>query len=283
LAAERSKEDIEYVHQLRVTALRARVAARMFADLLPKRQVRWMKKWLRALRHAAGDARDLDVLGLRLGNPVDGDGGSGLEALLEQVAACRCKAQKPLVAACEKVRLKGFKKRSRRLAEAASWQQEPPEPTFAEAARATLTPLVEAFLSAAAADLADVESLHQMRLSGKRVRYAMELLAGAFGDSFRGELFATFEEIQEKLGTINDHASAIAMFQEWSERADSEGSRAKLAGRIAREEQQLDANCREFRSWWTTARAAALAERFAVVLRSPELRPSPDEPPGVEG
>ena len=62
-----------------------------------------------------------------------------------------------------------------------------------------------------AADLSDVANLHQMRISGKRVRYAMELLAGAFDDSFRTELYPIYAEVQELLGTINDHATAITM------------------------------------------------------------------------
>lgn len=96
-----------------------------------------------------------------------------------------------------------------------------------------LAPLVDTFLETAKADLSDVESLHRMRLAGKRVRYAMELLAGAFDDSFRGELFVAFEEIQERLGTINDHVTAIKIFRGWLERAEDDGSQGELAERIA--------------------------------------------------
>jgi CHAD domain-containing protein len=55
-----------------------------------------------------------------------------------------------------------------------------------------------------------------MRICGKRVRYAMELLAGALDHSFRRELYPTFAEVQEKLGTINDHATAIARYRDCS-------------------------------------------------------------------
>ena len=67
-----------------------------------------------------------------------------------------------------------------------------------------------------------------MRISGKQVRYTMELLAGAFDESFRRELYVIFAEVQEMLGTINDHASAVTMFHEWRERADNNGSQAAL-------------------------------------------------------
>ncbi len=228
-----------------------------------------MKKMLRGLRRAAGDARDLDVLGQRLRTTAEETGDSTLGTLAEQAAACRCKVQKPLVSACEKAKRKRFKKRSRALAKTVSWRCEPPEPTFGDAARTTLAPLVCQFLRAAGVDLSDVESFHRMRTAGKRVRYAMELLSGAFDDSFRGELLAAFEEIQERLGTINDRAAAVTMFREWLERADDDESRAQLAELVAKEAQQLDAHCQEFRNWWTAARAEALAQRFATVLRVP--------------
>ena len=112
-----------------------------------------------------------------------------------------------------------------------------------------LAPFVNEFFSAAQADLTDIEALHQMRIAGKQVRYAMELLAGAFDRSFRGELYATFAEVQQKLGTINDHATAIVMFNQWIERVDYNGSRAELAELIANEKKQLDAKCQQFREW----------------------------------
>ena len=106
-----------------------------------------------------------------------------------------------------------------------------------------------------------------MRIAGKQVRYAMELLAGAFEESFRHELYVTFAKVQEKLGAINDHATAITMFNAWHERGDHNGSRAELAELIASERTQLRAECQEFRNWWTTERAGELVERFATLLQ----------------
>jgi CHAD domain-containing protein len=253
------------------------VAFRVFADSLPKDERRWMKKRLRSLRQAASDARDLDVLGKRLEKAAEETASSRLRPLVERIVAYRRRAQKPLVTAYAKAKRKGFKKRSRALVKTISWQREEPEPTFRDAARTTLAPLVDKFLRAAQADLSDVETLHQMRIAGKRVRYAMELLSGAFDESSRGEFFAAFEEIQDKLGAINDLATAIALFKEWIERPDDDESRGELAELVAQEQGQLDAKCQEFFSWWTAARAEALELRFATVLRLPP--PSPPREP----
>jgi CHAD domain-containing protein len=271
LAAKKHEEDIEYVHQLRVATRRARVGLQIFADLLPKRETRWMRKMLRELRQAAGEARDLDVLAGRLQNVAKEEKGSHLGAVVKRVDARRRKAQKPLVAAHKSAKRKGYKARSNALANAVDWQRDQREPTFAKAARTTLAPLVDEFFAAANADLSVIESLHQMRIAGKQVRYAMEVLAGAFDDSFRSKFYVTFEVVQEKLGTINDHATAITMFNEWYEWADDNGGRAELAKLTASEEKQLDARCQEFRDWWTSERATELRRHFDIVL---QLSPS---------
>ncbi len=267
LAAKRWKDDIEYVHQLRVATRRARAALQIFADLVPKREARRMNKRLRELRQAAGNARDLDVLGKRLGQIAEQKEGSHLGPIVEQIAARRRKAQKPLANTYKKAKRKRFKGRSRALLRAVQWQRQEREATLAEAAQATLAPLVDEFFTASRADLSGIEVLHQMRISGKQVRYAMELLAGAFDESFRRNLYATVEEVQEKLGTINDHATAITMFNGWFERADYNGSRAELGELIAQEEKQLNAKCQEFRDSWTAERSTELGQHFATVLR----------------
>lgn len=97
----------------------------------------------------------------------------------------------------------------------------------------------------------------------------MELLAGAFEDPFRGEPYEVFEEVQEKVGTVNDHATAIATLKEWYERAKDEQAREELAKLIAEEEEQLDAKHQAFLRWWTPDRTANLKQRFASVLQTP--------------
>src|SRR5690606_30232377 len=65
-AAQFPEADIEYVHQLRVSTRKAAAALKLFRDLLPKKRTRRLKAMLKAIRKAAGDARDLDVLIARL-------------------------------------------------------------------------------------------------------------------------------------------------------------------------------------------------------------------------
>lgn len=265
-AAKQYQEEIEYVHQLRVGSRRARAALRIFGEMLPNSEARWIKKRLQELRRAAGDARDLDVLGARLAKISQERNDKRLEVVIEKIEARRKKVQKPLVLAYRKAKRKGFKERAYKLDKLVGWQGEGPEPTFAEGARRQLAPLVDEFFEAAEADFSDLNALHQMRIAGKRVRYAMELLAGAFEPSFRQELYPTFEEIQDKLGEINDHASAVPTLNEWFELSKSKKARAALAELSAEEEKQLEAKRQEFCQWWTSERESTLRTAFESYL-----------------
>lgn len=266
LAAKRWEDDIEYTHQLRVATRRARAALHIFADLLPPRDARWMKQRLRELRSAAGDARDLDSLEERLQKIADEAERNQLDPVLKLIRSRRRKAQKPLIAAYQKSKRKGFKKRLRSLVKAVRWRLQEQEPTFIEAARTKLVSIVDNFFAASAAELSDIEALHQMRIAGKQVRYAMELLVGAFDHSFRREIYSTFAEVQQTLGEINDHATASKMLRSWKKRAKHSTSKRELSRLIATEEEQLETKRLRFLSWWTAECSAELKSHFARVL-----------------
>ena len=56
------------VHRLRVATRRGLVALDAFRPLLSSSRCAWFEKRLRRIRHAAGEARDIDVLADRLSN-----------------------------------------------------------------------------------------------------------------------------------------------------------------------------------------------------------------------
>src|SRR5439155_18737121 len=61
LALHRWTEDIEYVHQLRVGTRRGGAALAIFEPCLPRKVFRRLRKRLKKIRRAAGEARDWDV------------------------------------------------------------------------------------------------------------------------------------------------------------------------------------------------------------------------------
>ncbi len=262
-AANYAEEDNEHVHQLRVATRRSVAALKLFRELLSRKRTREMKTLLVRMRRAAGDARDLDVLRIRLEKMIKQSTSAGLELLLEEVRCLRAQAQTPLKKTYRSLKRKEFPQRIKKLVRRVKWRGEGNEPEFADAARTALKPIVNEFFDTAAADLSDVKSLHQMRISGKRLRYAMELLAAAFDPSFREELYPIFTEVQRKLGTVNDHATALRMYDTWNKQIDDSALRDELQ-RLADDEQaQLARDADSFRQWWTDKRSAALEQKFA--------------------
>ena len=57
LAAYHAAQDIEHVHRLRTSTRRAMAAVQLYRDWLPPRKRRSIKKRLKKLRRAAGEAR----------------------------------------------------------------------------------------------------------------------------------------------------------------------------------------------------------------------------------
>lgn len=256
LAAKKPDEDIEYVHQLRVATRRAAAALRIFAPMASKRRTAEIKKALRHARRAAGAARDLDVLVMRL------KAEENCPRTVRFVAKLRKKAQKPLRRAHKKLKRRGFKRQTRKLVRSVRWRDDQAEPSYVDFARAALRPSVDKFLAAAAEDLSNTESLHAMRIAGKRLRYDMELYAAAFDHSFRTDLYVVFKEVQDKLGAINDHATAAVLFDQWREAVHNAALTAELDGLIEREWLQIKDGVAQFCQSWTPERAGELRQSF---------------------
>lgn len=270
LAAQRADEDIEFVHQLRVTSRRAAAALQVFQDFLPRRRSKRMMKRLRTIRRAANDARDLDVLGGRIGKIASETSDDGLDQVLHDIRTRREMAQQPLIAVYKDMR-KSFSKKSAKLIDRVKWRGDGEQPTFSEMATQSLHTVVNRFFAAAEGDLHNPTALHEMRIQGKRLRYAMELLASAFDRSFREDLYPAFEDVQDRLGIINDHVTAGAMFQRWSQNTNCGCAQRHLSDLAATEAQRADETATGFRRWWTPERDWQLREKFEEHL-SPTAR-----------
>lgn len=262
LAAYQAEEDSEYVHQLRVATRRARAAMEVFREMLPDRGTRWVRKRLRSLRQAAGKARDLDVLGARLRSELPRGGDSGRAAILSLLDAERRDAQVPLREAVDELRRKDFAGRAETLTGRVAWHGQDPEPDYRELAETHLTSLGTGFIEAAVLVPGDIESMHRMRIAGKRLRYAIELLAAPLPKAVRQEIYPQLSSIQTRLGDIHDHAVAAQLLADLAGCAKSKPARAALR-RLSGSES--DQSCRELADlidWWTPDRA----DRFRADL-----------------
>ncbi len=265
-AARRAEESTEYVHQLRVSTRRALAALHGYFELLPKKKAAKLEKRLNQIRKCAGTARDYDVLLQRLG---DRDDAERMAPLVERLTALRRAAQRPIVQLERKLQKRDFGRSIKRAVKKVHAPKDRRDLTFQDWARVGISRSVDAFFTAAAADLSSIESLHAMRIEGKQLRYAVEYFADAFGPELRTELYPEIERIQGLLGSVNDHASALANYESWQAEWTEPEESALLAELIAVETVALDESRQEFFRWWNPQRATELQRKLHAVTQPP--------------
>jgi CHAD domain-containing protein len=258
-AVHEADRDPENVHQLRVATRRADAAVRIFRPCLPRKAFKAARSHLRRLRRAAGAARDWDVFRLDLAAQREGRAEKdqpGYDFLLGYAHGQRAAAQAGLEAAAAEERplldalLTDTPDAVRPPADL------PPKATLAGLARPLLAALLHDLEWAASGDLDDYAQLHQVRIAGKRLRYAMEVFADCFDASFKEDLYPQIEEMQEILGRANDsHVAAgrLAGLRERLRKADpAEWRRVRpgVEGLLRYHHRRLPQERRRFRQWW---------------------------------
>ena len=278
-AAKRPEEDVEYVHDLRVSVRRATAALQMFTLCLPPSRYSQMISQLGRIRSAAGRARDLDVLEERLCQlAVAGGTNPKLAAAIDRIRRSRQKAQKPLLRTYKRTVKQDFKRRIRYLSGRVRWRGHGAEPELRDWAGAALRPALDRFAGRAAADLSDIRALHRMRIAEKRVRYSLEILEGSIGSNTH-RAAPVLKELQERLGEINDHDTARALLLRWRDRSKSEGLREVFSYLAAFEKRSCDDAHDQFLEWWTPNRKSDLHEQINAILDAIGDR----EPPASAG
>jgi CHAD domain-containing protein len=258
LAIDRAQDDVEHVHQLRVATRRARAALDVFQCCLPGKAYDAARKHLRRIRRAAGDARDWDVFLEHLTAPgkVASRHRAGMDLLIGYAISQRAGAQTELTDLGRKERPAEFADAATELLDAVQACDDGSLRTLIDLAVPTLAELWRELSGAAAGDLDDYAHLHQVRIVGKRLRYAMEVFAGCFAVRFRDELYPAVEEMQEILGLANDSHVAIgrltAILEDVDRLPPAQRKRLRLgiAAPRKRHEQRLTEQADAFRKWW---------------------------------
>ena len=257
-AVHEADRDPEHVHQLRVATRRADAALRIFAGCLPRKAYKGARKRLRRIRRAAGAARDWDVFLIALRERAAGQPAkeqAGLDLLTGYALGQRAAAQAQLetIGQEEGPRFGGF------MAATLEAVQPPGEEgaaTLLGHARPLLSALLFNLEQAAAGNLNDYAQLHQVRIAGKRLRYAMEVFAPCFDASFREGLYPRVEEMQEILGRANDshvaEARLLALRERLRRSAPREWKRYQpaVAGLLRFHQRRLPQERRRFLQWW---------------------------------
>jgi len=266
-AAHEFQCDIEHVHQLRVGCRRAGAALEALDPLFGDKAKR-LRKWLRKLRRAAGPARDADVLLERF--RAEPDSQSTPAYLVAQLERRRSEVQQALIDIAEKAA-------SGRLRQSVTRCLTALQKPFRKMQRERFDLFAQDALQSASREMFQltileqptVAQLHQLRIAGKRLRYSIELFHSAFPVALRKKVYPQIEEIQARLGQLNDHATAQALFQHWMSEQPAGELAAQLAAQIVKEQQAIKESGSNFLQWWTPGRAEVLESDFRRLINDP--------------
>ena len=265
-AAKHPERSVEYVHDLRVAARRATAALQMFAPCLPSPEREWMIAQLRRIRRSAGPARDIDVIEERLSRIAAAGGATvQLAAVIDRIRTKRYRVQKPLRRAFKRSRKQRLWAQASSMSRQVKWRGEGPERDVREWAGAALRPLLDRFVARSSAGLTDKKALHKMRIAEKRVRYSLEALREAAVPPV-DRVSPILEELQERLGEINDHDAARALLLGWRDGSEDDGMRELFAYIAAFEQWSGSYAHDQFLAWWTPSRRIDLFEKVSELL-----------------
>jgi CHAD domain-containing protein len=268
-ALRKPDKDPEHIHQLRVSSRRATAALEIFAAYVPEPVQEAACQKIRQVRRSAGAARDWDVFLIGLSQVKRSPRSRAVLDFLRGYAfAQRNTAIAQLQEACPDYPYTFERLLADTIAAVGEARGDPEATTLRELAGSQLSLLVHELDEAAARDLNDFAHLHEVRILGKRLRYAMEVFVDCFEPRFKEELYPAVQEMQDILGRANDSYVAVERLDELRRRVrkvlPEDWGRLKpgFAALIKQHKQRLPKERRSFLEWWhdwhTAGRHAAL-------------------------
>lgn len=214
LPLARQEAGPEGVHQMRVALRRLRSVLKVARPAADGDALRGLDDRARALLQALGPARDWDVFLLGIGADIAAamPEEKRIAALLRAAGAERRKAYEALAAALAGPLLPGLALETVALLATQGWRAEASEE--AQALLATppeefAAPLLDKRLrrllrEGEEREALSAEALHELRLDGKRLRYAAELFSGLWQGKAPKRFLKRLSALQEVLGASND-------------------------------------------------------------------------------
>ncbi|HXQ96461.1 MAG TPA: CHAD domain-containing protein, partial [Candidatus Acidoferrales bacterium] len=207
----RSGEHVEDLHKMRVATRRMRAAWRVFGDGFRARRVRRSVGSLRALAAHLGAVRDLDVLmdGLEAhGATQDAAARMALSPLEDAWRSERATARAALLRYLDSTGYLRFVEEQLTFVESPGQDAVVGGPTDPRRVRETApSRLWAAYETVRAYDgvlrWADLTTLHQLRIAGKRLRYAIEFVREPMGPD-AVTLVERVTALQDQLGMLHD-------------------------------------------------------------------------------
>ena len=245
----RKGEDPEALHRMRVATRRQRAAFRIVERHFRKKAVRDFRDELRTLAERLGAVRDLDVLIERFQTyrgALGGEAAHALEPLLDDWRSRRDTARREMLHHLDGDDYQNFTKRYAEFLKAAGAgvkdaHDHSPQPRLV---RDVLpSEIWEHYGQLHAYDgvleWAPIETVHALRIEGKRLRYLLEFFSEALGPGLARTIDALVA-LQDHIGELHDVDVTIKLLQDFlvrDARASVSPAVAQAVGRYLKREQ----------------------------------------------
>jgi CHAD domain-containing protein len=269
-AGSRSGEDIEDVHDMRVSTRRMRSALRTFMPYFKGKAIRSFRASLRKIADALGAVRDLDVLIDDLGKFEKKHGGS-LQGAIALLDAQRNEARAALHKALDR---KGYSRFVVQFGDflttpGASARSVDGAGTSPNQVRHILPTLVYEHLGAvraydAAIDESDPETLHALRIEFKRLRYLAHFFEEVLGET-TASFLKDLKAIQDHLGRMQDIQVASDRLEDLMSDLNDENA-AALTAYLEAINAESDELGEKFPAVWKKFNSAATQKKLANAL-----------------
>lgn len=218
----RKGKEIEGVHQMRVNTRRLRALLQILRPIAPEREVQLFRKELQKLARALSPVRDCDVLLEQMATfqaSLPAEQQADVQLLTDALRRKRAQDQAAMLAYLDSNRYETFKRdfatfmnadtsgwdgsvRVRDLTGSMIWR-------YYEELRAH-----EVHIDVSHGVTPEAEAaLHEARISGKRLRYVLELFNNILGPQTDRTL-KPLKQLQDYLGALQDIVVAVALMQE---------------------------------------------------------------------
>lgn len=302
--------DPEGVHSMRVASRRLRSALRDFTPYVHKRRLSSSMKQLKKVAGALGDVRDHDVAMIALEDlktQAPAELTAALDKFIEARASVRDQARTELTAAIDLAELKHLEaKFVAAVDEAIAVANRPKKHThdkpplaFAEMSRSIILDRLKEFekRSEGLFKPFDVDALHDMRITVKRLRYALELFSKCW-PRIVGAQARRAARIQNSLGELHDCDVWIASLGKQIIRARKQKEKQLIAVLlwllhhfVRQRTRHLHRTFARWREWETQDASGKVRTALALPpTPTPEpepqtelqIQPQPDQPGGEQ-
>jgi CHAD domain-containing protein len=264
-------DDIEAVHDMRVATRRLRSALRDFAPILRTGPLKPVTRELKKLADLLGAARDQDVAIIALKKlkkkAPDQAVETGIGRLINECRTKRKSAQIDLVKALAARAIDDLRRRFYAAIDAAA-QKKPKSKavSFTDAGRQAILKSLDEFgdLSASLYAPFKIKKLHRLRISAKRLRYAVELFTACWGARI-APFAEEISELQSFLGEVHDADGRIENFSRRLLENDPELFPANL-WLLSRFVKIRDKNYRRTLELWSRWQTERLLERLRELV-----------------